>query len=130
MFWCCTYNPHKSNISNHLISLRETLNIQMSKYYNFLIAGDFNSELSESTLNTFCESHYLHNKVSIVLEIQTIAMYRFKPFVPNAPFLYSRFSQFSGARERVHRKKWANSDKLFQIKYEYTNSRDWIIGFS
>ena len=68
----------------------------MSKYYNFLIAGDFKSELSESTLNTFCESHYLHNKVSIVLEIQTIAMYRFKPFVPNAPFLYSRFSQFSG----------------------------------
>ena len=28
---CCSYNPHKSDISSYLISLRETLNIQITK---------------------------------------------------------------------------------------------------
>ena len=45
---CYSYNPHKSNISSHLISLGEILDIQMTNYDNFLIIGDFNSELSES----------------------------------------------------------------------------------
>lgn len=34
-------NPHKSNIANHIDILGKTLGIQISKYDNFLIVGDF-----------------------------------------------------------------------------------------
>ena len=61
---CCTCNPHKSNILSHLIPLGETLDIQMSKYGNFLIVGDFNSELSESVMSTFFETFHVHSLVT------------------------------------------------------------------
>lgn len=41
---CCSYNEHEINIANHLDILGKILHIQMSKYNNFLIAGDFSSE--------------------------------------------------------------------------------------
>ena len=31
--------------------------------YNFLIAGDFNSEMTESTMENFCGTHHLHNLI-------------------------------------------------------------------
>ena len=43
---------------SHLISLGETLDIQMTKYENFLIAGDSYTELSESAM-----TYQLHNLV-------------------------------------------------------------------
>ena len=55
---CCFYNPHKINILSQLISLGETLDIQMTKYDNFLIAGDSYSELSESAM-----TYHLNNLV-------------------------------------------------------------------
>ena len=61
--YCCTYSSHKTNISSHLNSIGETMNIQMTKYSIFLIVGDFNSELSESAVSTFCEMYRLHNLV-------------------------------------------------------------------
>ena len=60
---CCSYNPHKSNVSSHLISLGQTLDIQMTRYDNFLIVGYPDSELSEFAIDTFEEMHYLHNLV-------------------------------------------------------------------
>ena len=41
---CCSYYTDKSNISSHLTSLGEILDIQMTKYDNFIIVGDFDSE--------------------------------------------------------------------------------------
>lgn len=35
----------------------------MSNYDKFLIVGDFNSEKSESAMNTFCEMYHLNNLV-------------------------------------------------------------------
>ena len=35
----------------------------MTKYDNLLIAGGYNSELSESAMCTFCETYHLHNLV-------------------------------------------------------------------
>ena len=35
----------------------------MTKYGNFLIVGDFNSELLESAMGTFCETYHLQNLV-------------------------------------------------------------------
>ena len=60
---CCSYNPHKSLISNHLSILEKILDMQMKIYDNFLIAGDFNSEITESAIGNFCGTCHLHNLI-------------------------------------------------------------------
>ena len=57
LLWC-SYDPHKSNISIHLICFGETLDIKMKQYEKFIIVGDFNSELSESATGTFCDTYH------------------------------------------------------------------------
>ena len=60
---CCSYNPHKNLISNHLNILGKILDTQMKIYDNFLIAGDFNSEMTESAMEHFCGIYHLHNLI-------------------------------------------------------------------
>ena len=55
----CSYNPHKSNISNHLHHLNKGLDVYLKSYDNILIMGDFNSEFSENCLNSFCNVNSL-----------------------------------------------------------------------
>ena len=55
----CFYNPHKSNISNHLHHLNEDLDLYLKNYDNILIMGDLNSEVSENCLNSFCNVNSL-----------------------------------------------------------------------
>ena len=60
---CCSYNPHKNLISNHLNILGKILDTQMKIYDNFLIVGDFNSEMTESAMKNFCGTYHLHNLI-------------------------------------------------------------------
>ena len=39
------YNPHKNMIINHLDTIGKQLNILCEKYENFILMGDFNSEI-------------------------------------------------------------------------------------
>ena len=55
---CCSYNPHKSNISTHMHHLSKSLDIYINKY-NKSFLGDFNSETSENYLNDFCNVYNL-----------------------------------------------------------------------
>ena len=55
----CSYNPHKSNISNHLHHLNKGLDLYLKSYDNILIMGDLNSEVSENCLNGFCNVNSL-----------------------------------------------------------------------
>ena len=48
----CSYNPHRSNISNHLHDLNKSLDVYLKSCDNILIMG--NSEVSENSLNGFC----------------------------------------------------------------------------
>ena len=43
----CSYNPHKGNISNHLVNLSKILDKNLLKYERILCVGDFNSELKQ-----------------------------------------------------------------------------------
>ena len=52
---CASYNPHKSNISNHLHHLGQGLGNCIGTCDNILLLGDFNSEFSEPCLNDFCD---------------------------------------------------------------------------
>ena len=60
---CCSYNPHKNLISNHLNILGKILDTQMKIYDNFLIVPDFNSEMTESAIENFCGTYHLHNLI-------------------------------------------------------------------
>ena len=48
-----TYNPNKSQISNHLIALEKN------------IFGDFNSEMEEDPLSDFCSIHNLKSLIKV-----------------------------------------------------------------
>ena len=54
-FLVCTYNPNNSLISNHLKEIGQNLDNYSSKYDNFIILGDLNSEPTESSIRNFCE---------------------------------------------------------------------------
>ena len=59
----CSYNPHKNLIANHLNILGKILDTQIEIYDNFLIVGDFNSEMTESAMENFCGTYHLHNLI-------------------------------------------------------------------
>lgn len=46
-------NPHKADRKIHLIALGKNLDLQTSKYENFIIMGDFNAESSERAMSDF-----------------------------------------------------------------------------
>ena len=60
---CASYNPHKSNISNHLHHLGKGLDNYIGNYDNILFLGEFDSEFSEPCLNDFCDISNLKNLV-------------------------------------------------------------------
>ena len=59
----CSYNPHKSNIGIHLNVLTKTLDTYYGKYENAVFLGDFNAEIEETTMKSFCESCNLTNLI-------------------------------------------------------------------
>ena len=60
-FLCCSYNPKKSLISNHLHEIGNNLDLLSSKFKNYLLMGDFNSEPKEPAISDFCEIYITKN---------------------------------------------------------------------
>ena len=59
-----TYNNRKSNISTYLKNLGSTLDHYMCKLDNFLLLGDYNSEMSENAMRQFCDKYNLKNLIT------------------------------------------------------------------
>ena len=59
------YNPSKDNIANFVKELGTTLDHYMPKYDNFLLLGDFNSEITENTMKEFSD---IYNLSSLIKE--------------------------------------------------------------
>ena len=59
----CTYNPNKNLISNHLKEIAEKLDNYSSKYDNFILLGDLNSEPTESAVRDFCQIYGCNNLI-------------------------------------------------------------------
>ena len=51
----CSYNPHKPDIGNHLAALNSFLDVHSTKYEKMFIMGDFNVEIDDPKMQTFCE---------------------------------------------------------------------------
>ena len=58
-----TYNPNKSLLERHLNQIQAQLEIFYKNYEYLLILGDFNANISEATLKSFCTFFKLKNLV-------------------------------------------------------------------
>ena len=58
------YNNRKSNISTYLKNIGSTLDHYMCKLDNFLLLGDYNSEMSENAMKEFCDTYNLKNLIT------------------------------------------------------------------
>ena len=57
------YNPSKIIIDSQLILLGTCLDYYYQRYDNVILLGDFNSEITEPSMNEFCEIFDLKNLV-------------------------------------------------------------------
>ena len=53
---CCSYNPNRNNIFNHLEALRKSLDLYSAHYENIVLLGDFNVNINDPYMESFCES--------------------------------------------------------------------------
>ena len=59
----CTYSPNKNLISNLLKETSKNLDNYSSKYDNFILLGDIDSEQTESAVRDFCEIYSCKNLI-------------------------------------------------------------------
>ena len=57
----CNYNPHKTSIKGHLECISKEIDSHSSKYDNFLLLGDFNSEPTEEAMKSFSQIYNFKN---------------------------------------------------------------------
>ena len=58
------YNPDKKKIGNFLNHVGKELDKLLPQYENLLFLGDFNSEMHEDEMKTFCETYDLTNLIT------------------------------------------------------------------
>ena len=56
---CCSCNPNKNAIKNHLEILYKGLALYSSKYENFVVLGDLNIGMVNSDMTVFCDTYGL-----------------------------------------------------------------------
>ena len=59
----CTNNPNQNLISNHLKEIGKNMDNYSSKYDNFILLGDLNSEPTESAVRDFCQIYGCKNLI-------------------------------------------------------------------
>ena len=59
----CSYNPHYQTIGTHLNNLQTHLDMFSSKYERVLFIGDFNCEVSDIALSSFCDDNKLKSLI-------------------------------------------------------------------
>ena len=63
-FLSCSYNPKRSQISNHLSELSKDTNIYLTKYDQLLFLGDFNAGVEGTSMKNFCSSYNLRSMIN------------------------------------------------------------------
>ena len=78
----CANNPNQNLISNHLKEIGKNMDNYSSKYDNFILLGDLNSELIESAVRDFCQIYGCKNwTVKTLLKIMLVLKIRKNPLV-------------------------------------------------
>ena len=68
----CSYNPNTNLIADHLHCIGRRIVFCSSKYDNFIVLGDLNTEVSNSFSEQFCSSY---NLISLIKEPTCIKTY-------------------------------------------------------
>ena len=50
----CCYNPHNHLLKHHLFQIESAINFYSKTYENLIILGDFNAEISDFNMESFC----------------------------------------------------------------------------
>ena len=58
-----TYNPNRNHISSHLDLFRRSLDLCSAEYEHFVIVGDFNIEVTQTSIKVFCDSYEFNNLI-------------------------------------------------------------------
>ena len=61
----CSYNPHRTFISHHLNSTGKSLNLLSGNYENIFLMGNFNADMENINLISFCG---LYNFINLIKE--------------------------------------------------------------
>ena len=61
MVMCCGYNPNNSVVNKFTHDIGKVLDSFIGNYDNFLLVGDLNSEITESSMYEFCSRYNLHS---------------------------------------------------------------------
>ena len=56
LIFCC-YNPHKHILKNNLQQIENGINSYSKTYKNFTLKEDFNAEISDNSMGSFCVIH-------------------------------------------------------------------------
>ena len=56
---CCSYNPNRTFVSNHLDHIAKGINTYSKKYEKILLMGDFNVAFTEANMAAFCNEYKL-----------------------------------------------------------------------
>ena len=59
----CAYNPDKNIIGSHLNVITKSFGTYYGKYENVVFLGNFNAEIEETTMKSFCKSYNLTNLI-------------------------------------------------------------------
>ena len=53
LIFCC-YNPHTHLLTRHLFQIESSINFYSNTYENLIILGDFNAEICDLNMESFC----------------------------------------------------------------------------
>ena len=59
----CSYKPHKSLIGSHLDAVSKTLDLHSSTYDKVMLLTDFNTEIDEQHMQSFCDNYSPKNLI-------------------------------------------------------------------
>ena len=62
LIFCC-YNPHKHLIKDHLQQIKNAIDFYSKSYENIILIGDFNVEISDSHMDSFCAIYHLKSLI-------------------------------------------------------------------
>ena len=63
LIFCC-YNPQKHLIKDHLLHLKNAIDFYSKPYENVILIGDYNAEISDTHMNSFCAIYHLKSLIN------------------------------------------------------------------
>ena len=124
---CGSYNPHRTTIDSHMDSLSKNLALYSSTFENYIVLGDFNAEVDNIAISSFCDAFDLVN----LIREPTCYKNSEKPsfidlMLRNKPHSFQNSGVIETGLSDFHRMIFTVTKMTFQkLKPRITNYRDY-----